>query len=103
MVNIVKNTISSLKLNITQPGESAICVHNCKITVTSKDSVNQQSVIYATKSSPTNVVIGNLQLCLYNYTVEIAVMDWRGSMSEPFVDIGNIVHRGKLRLFLLSQ
>ena len=64
MVTIV-NDISSLNLTIIHPGESAICVRDYKITATSMGSTYQQSVMYAV-SSPTNAVIGNLQLCLYN-------------------------------------
>ena len=94
MVTIVQNDISSLNLTITQPGESAVCVRDYKITVTSMGSTYQQSVMYAV-SSPTNVVIGNLQLCLYNYTVQVVAIDWSGNMSEPFVDIGNITPRSK--------
>ena len=101
MVTIVQNTISSLNLTITQPGESAICVRDYQITITSIASTYQQSVMFAVNSSPTIVVIGNLQLCLYNYTVQVVAIDWSGSMSKPFTDIGNITPRSKLRYFVL--
>ena len=97
MVTIVKNTISSLNLTITQPGASAICVRNYIINVTSTSSGIQQSVIYATNSSITNVEIDNLQLCLYIYTVEVIAIDLSGNMSKPFIDTGNIA-LGKPRM-----
>ena len=98
MVTIVKNTISSLNLTITQPGASAICVRNYIINVTSTGSGIQQSVIDAMNSSPTNVRIDNLQLCLYNYTVEVIAIDLSGNMSEPFIDTGNVVLGGKPKM-----
>ena len=99
MVTIVQNTISSLNLTITQPGASAICVRNYIINVTSTSSGIQQSVIYAMNSSSTNVEIDNLQLCLYNYTVEVIAIDLSGKiMSEPFIDTGNIALGGKPKM-----
>ena len=98
MVTIVQNTISSLNLTITQPGASAICVRNYIINVMSTGSGIQQSVIYAMNSSPTNVEIDNLQLCLYNYTVEVIAIDLSGSMSEPFIDTGNFTLGGKPKM-----
>ena len=95
MVTIIQNDISSLNLTITQPGESAICVRNYKITVTSIASIYQLSVMYAKNSLPTNVEIDKLQLCLYSYTVQVVAIDWSGNISEPFVDIGNIAPRSK--------
>ena len=70
MVSIIQNTISSLNLTITQPGESAMCVRNYKITVTSVGFVTQQSVVDAMNSLPTYVMIDNLRLCI-NYTFEV--------------------------------
>ena len=102
MVSIIQNTISSLKLTITQPGESAKCVRNYKITVTSMGYVTQQSVVDAMNSSLTYVVIDNLRLCI-NYTFEVRAIALGGSMSEPSVDIGNITHRGKLKYFVLTS
>ena len=98
VVTIVQNTISSLNFIITQPGISAICVRNYIIYVTSTSSGIQQSVIYVTNSSSTNVGIDNLQLCLYNYTVEVIAIDFSGNMSEPFMDTGNIALGGKPRM-----
>ena len=64
---------------------------------TSLGSTSQQSAIYvyAVNTPPTNVVFGNLQLCLYNYTIQVVAIDWSGNMSEPSVDIGNITPRSK--------
>ena len=98
VVTIVQNTNTSLNLTITQPGGSAICVRNYIINVTSTSSGIQQSVIYVTNSSSTNVVIDHLQLCLYNYTVEVIAIDFSGNMSEPFIDTGNIALGGKPRM-----
>ena len=95
MVTIVQNNLFSLNLNITQPGASAICVQNYTITVTTTSSGIQQSVIYATNSSITNVEIDNLQLCLYNYTLEVIAIGLNGSKNEPFIDTGNIKRGGK--------
>ena len=98
MVTIVQNTISSLNLTITQPGASAICVRNYIINVMSTGSGKQQYVIDTMNSSPTNVEIDNLQLCLYNYTLEVIAIDMSGNMSEPFIDAGNIALGGKLKM-----
>ena len=103
MVSIIQNTISSLKLTITQPGESAMCVQNYNITVTSMGYVTQQSVVDAMNSLPTYVMIDNLRLCTKNYTFEVRAIALGGSMSEPSVDIGNITPRGKLKYFVLNQ
>ena len=94
MVTTVQNNISSINLTITQPGDSAICVRNYNITVTSMDSRIQQSVIHTRKSSPTTVVIDNLQFCLYNSTVQVFAIALSGSMSEPFVYMENITSGG---------
>ena len=102
MVSIIQNTISSLKLTITQPGVSAMCVQNYNITVTSMGYISQQSVVDAMNSSPTYVIIDNLRLCI-NYTFEVRAIALGGSMSEPSVDIGNITPRGKLKYFVLNQ
>ena len=99
MVTIVQNNFISLNLTITQPGASAICVRYYIITVTSTGFGIPQSVIDAMNSS-TNVEIYNLQLCLYNYTVEVIAIGVNGSRSEPFIDdtTGNIKPRGKPKM-----
>ena len=102
MVSIIQNTISSLKLTITQPGASAMCVQNYIITVTSMGYVTQQSVVDAMNSLPTYVMIDNLRLCT-NYTFEVRALALGGSVSEPSVDIRNIKPRGKLKYFVLNQ
>ena len=98
MVTTVQNNISSFNLTITQPGESALCVRNYNITVTYMDSRIQQLVIHSRNSSLTTVVIDNLQFCLYNYTVQVVSIALSGSMSEPFVNMENIVSVGKLKI-----
>ena len=103
MVSIIQNTRSSFNLTITQPGESAMCVRNYKITVTSMGYVTQQSVVDAMNSSPTYVMIDNLRLCI-NYTFEVRAIALSGSMSESSIYyIGNITHRGKLKYFPVIQ
>ena len=102
MVSIIQNTISSLNLTITQPGESAMCVRNYKIIVTSMGYVTHQSVVDAMNSSPTYVMIDNLRLCI-NYTFEVRAIALGGGMSEPSIDIGNITHRGKIKYFVLTS
>ena len=103
MVSIIQNTISSLKLTITQPGVSAMCVQNYNITVISMGYISQKSLVDAMKSLPTYVMIDNLRLCI-NYTFEVRAIALGGcSMSEPSVDIGNITPRGKLKYFVLNQ
>ena len=67
MVSIIQNTISSLNLTITQPGESALCVWKYNITVTSMGFVTHQSVVDALNSSLTYVMIANLRLCIKKF------------------------------------
>ena len=98
MVTTVQNNISSLNLTITQPGESALCVRNYNITVTSMGSRIQQLFIDAFIFSYTAVVIDNLQLCIYNYTLQVVAISLSGSMSEPFVYMENITTGGKLNI-----
>ena len=102
MVSIIQNTISSLNLTITQPGESAMCVQNYNITVTSMGYVTQQSVVDANNSSLTYVMIDNLRLCI-NYTFEVRAIALGGNMSESSIDIGNITPRGKIKYFVLTS
>ena len=62
------------------------------------DFTIQQSVIHARNSSPTTVVIDNLQFCIYNYTLQVVAIALNGSMSEPVVHMENFTSGGKLNI-----
>ena len=91
------NTNSSLKLKISQRGESAICVKQYAINLTSSNSgLHHTQMIYKVNSASTNVTFNGLNLCQYNYTVSVTAMDFINSRSEPFEDIINTMYKGKL-------
>ena len=72
MVHVTLNGVTSLNLTISKPRESAECVQNYIITVTSTVLTDTlMSMVDALDSTPVFDTITNLSMCKYNYTVGV--------------------------------
>ena len=97
MVHVTRNGVTSLNLTISKPRESAECVQNYIITVTST-GLNDAlvSMVDALDSTPAFDTITNLSMCKYNYTVNVVAVDLAGNWSQPFVSMPRITLQGKV-------
>ena len=99
MVHVTLNSVTSLNLTISKPGESAECVQNYITTVTSTGLTGPLlSMVNALDSTPAFDTITNLSMCKNNYTVNVAAVDLAGNWSQPFVSMPRITLKGKVIL-----
>ena len=97
MVHVTLNGVTSLNLTISKPRESAECVQNYIITVTSTVLIDTlMSMVDVLDSTPAFDTITNLSMCKYNYTVNVVAVDLAGNWSQPFVSMPRITLEGKV-------